>query len=206
LASIATRRGNADRNLPALARATFLAAVSPPGRIKASFGRHLAGDGRAGDARHRRRAAGDPPHLPCPRRHQQGADRTGEDDAWPLSWGRGAAWSDHGGCWSPRASKTRSRPCRRPDKRHGPHSRLPGCARSNCRWRLAMSLSLPMATSPGRRQRTTRRGAGNEEGGAFASPVHRVGLISTTCFWAAPSATRRDTGPKAAAADRGLQP
>jgi putative DNA primase/helicase len=72
------------------------------------------------------------------------------------------------------------------------HSRHPGCARSNCRWRLAMSLCLPMATSPARRQRTTRRGAGNEEGGAFASPAHREGLISTTCFWAAPSVTWRE--------------
>ena len=49
-----------------------------------------------------------------------------------------------------------------------------------------MSLCLPMATSPVRRQRTTRRGAGNEESGAFASPAHREGSISTTCFWAAP--------------------
>jgi hypothetical protein len=87
----------------------------------------------------------------------------------PCRGGRCGLVRSQIGCWSPRASKTRSRPCRRPDKRHGPHSRHPGCARSNCRWKLAMSLCLPMATSPARRQRTTRRGAGNEE----AARLHR---------------------------------
>ena len=37
------------------------------------------------------------------------------------------------GCWSPRASKPRFRPCRRPDNQHGRHSRYPGYAPLVCR-------------------------------------------------------------------------
>src|SRR5215813_285294 len=39
-----------------------------PCGAETSFGRHLAGDGRASDARVRRHAACDPPYLPRPRR------------------------------------------------------------------------------------------------------------------------------------------
>ena len=68
----------------------------------------LAGDDRAGDARHRRRAAGDPSHLPCPRRRLQGAGRPAKDDARPLSWGRGATWSDHGSAIGRRGHRKRA--------------------------------------------------------------------------------------------------
>ena len=47
-----------------------------PCRSEASFGRHLASDGRAGDARRGRHADRDPSHLPCPRRRRQGAGRS----------------------------------------------------------------------------------------------------------------------------------
>ena len=38
--------------------------------------------------------AGNPPHLPCPRRRLQGAGRPAEDDARPVSRRCSAAWSD----------------------------------------------------------------------------------------------------------------
>ena len=60
--------GNAGRDLSRLARhrpaATRRAAL--PCRSEASLGRHLAGDGGAGDERRGRNAARDPSHLPCP--------------------------------------------------------------------------------------------------------------------------------------------
>ena len=86
-------RRHAGRDLSRLARpASSAAADAPlPCRAEASFGRHLAGDGRAGDARRGRHAACDPPHLPRPRRRRQGAGRSAEDDARPVPWRRGAA-------------------------------------------------------------------------------------------------------------------
>ena len=78
--------GNAGRDLSRLARprpaATRRAPL--PCRPEASLGRHLAGDGGAGDARRGRNAARDPSHLPCPRRRRQGAGRSAEDDARPM--------------------------------------------------------------------------------------------------------------------------
>jgi putative DNA primase/helicase len=188
LASIATRRGNAGRNLPAVARATFLAAVSPPlsCRIKASFGRHLARGG-AGDARHRRRAAGDPPHLPCPRRHQQGADRTSEDDAWPLSWGRGAAWSDHGSAVGRRGHRNALSAMQATGQAAWAALSTSGLRTLELPVEARDVVVLADGDEPGETAAHDRRGAGNEESGAFASAAHREGLISTTCCWAAPS-------------------
>ena len=86
-------RRHAGRDLSRLARpASPATADAPlPCRSEASLRRHLAGDGRAGDARVRRHAARDPPHLPCPRRWRQGAGRSAEDDARSVPWRRGAA-------------------------------------------------------------------------------------------------------------------
>ena len=74
----------------AVARDTSYAArcAALPCRSETSLRRHLAGDGGAGDAGRRRRSAGDPPHLSCPRWVGQGAGRSAEDDARALPrWG-----------------------------------------------------------------------------------------------------------------------
>ena len=93
LAGIAAGRGNAGRR-PICARAGSTFRLPPDlrfhRRAEASLGRHLAGDGGAGDARRRRNADRHPPHLPRPRRRRQGAGRSAEDDARPLPRRRGA--------------------------------------------------------------------------------------------------------------------
>ena len=60
--------GNAGRDLSRLARHLPAATrrASLPCRSETSFGRHLAGDGGAGDTRRGRNAARYPSHLPCP--------------------------------------------------------------------------------------------------------------------------------------------
>ena len=69
-----------------------------PCRPEASLGRHLAGDGGAGDERRGRHAACDPSHLPCPRWRREGAGRSTEDDARPVSRWRGAASPSRATC------------------------------------------------------------------------------------------------------------
>ena len=84
--------GNAGRDLSRIARhrsaATRRAALSC--RPEASFGRYLADDGGAGDERRGWDAACDPSHISCPRWWREGADRSTEDDARPMSRRRGA--------------------------------------------------------------------------------------------------------------------
>src|SRR5262249_32504836 len=71
--------------LPRLTSST--AADTPlPSRLETSVGRHLAGDGRAGDARHQRYAARHSPHLPRPQLRRQGAGRPAKDDARSMPW------------------------------------------------------------------------------------------------------------------------
>ncbi len=60
-------------------------------RSETSLGRHLAGDGGAGDGRRRRTAAGDPSHLPRPRWRRESTYRAAENDARPLPWRRRCA-------------------------------------------------------------------------------------------------------------------
>ena len=57
-----------------------------PSRPEAPLWRHLAGDGRAGDAWPGRQAAGNSSHLSGARRDRKGASRAAEDDARPMPW------------------------------------------------------------------------------------------------------------------------
>ena len=88
-----SRGRNPRRDLSAIPRSRPAASghCALPSILAAPIGCLLARHGRFGDARLRCHAAGDPPHVPCPRWRWQGFGRSREDDARPLPRRSGAS-------------------------------------------------------------------------------------------------------------------
>ena len=175
--------------------------------LKHPVGRQLAGDGGAGDERRGRNAAGNPPHLPCPRWQQQSSGRPAEDDAWALPWWSCAPWRPpwRGRCRRCGRGSLRAPSCKelyrqRADGRRR-HRDLPrrhagdrpsdlGCA-VDIGTQGARSSRRRARRDRARRWRCRWRGGRARlrlalearKAGACASPARRREWISTTCWW-----------------------